>query len=227
VTGLDQQLGAIEQSLRHGSYRPGPWSRFVDEAMRRPITERRSVADHATRASELLHRRHRRPEIRMSLGALLGVLVAGGGFALVEAGRNSGGAVFLTGTVMLIVALQPLMKTSVGLLLGLRFSGVYLRGIEPRVKLRYGTYLAASRPSRVVFHLAGTVGSPAGAAWAWYRATGNASGTGAIVALFWALLAVQLLTFVLGVTGHGRRQARISSGGMAGKEIRAALRRST
>jgi hypothetical protein len=226
VNKLDRQLEAIEKSLLDGSYRPGPWGRFVDEAMRRPRTERRSVADQATRVSELLHRRHGRPETRTSIGVLIGLLAAGAGFALVEMGRDSGGIVLLTGAVLLIVALQPLFKMSVGFVLGLRFSSTYLRGIEPRAKLRYGTYLAATRPSRIAFHLSGTVGSPAGAAWAWLRAAPDTSGTTIAAVLFWVLVAVQLLTLVLGLTGRGRQLARISSGGMMGKEIRAALRRS-
>jgi len=223
VDSLDRQLEAIETSLLDGSYRPGPWGRFVDEAMRHPSAERRSAAERATRVSELLHRRRGRPEIRMAIGALIEVLAVGTGFVLVEMGRQPGGVVLLSGAILLIVALQPLVKTSVGLLLGFRFSGLYLRGVEPRTKLRYGTYLSATRRSRIAFHLAGTVGSPAGAAWAWQRAAAGASGTAVAAALFWALVAVQLMALLLGVIGRGRRLVRISSGGMVGREIRAAL----
>jgi len=173
----------------------------------------------------MLHRRHHRPEIGLRVGGLIGAAVAAAGFALVELGRVGDESQSLLGAALLIIALQPLVKTCVGFKLGIRFSGIYLRGFEPRVKLRFGAYLASPVGSRVAFHLAGVVGSPAGAAWAWQRATGAEPSTSVIAVAFWILIAIQLVILMLGLTGRGHRLARVSSGGMAGEEIRSALTR--
>jgi len=220
---LGRRLDVIEDALERGAYRPGMWSRFVAEATRSSRVERRSVADRAGRASEILHRRRCRPEIGLGAGGLAGIIAAGAGFALVEATRDSGGPLLVVGAALLIVALHPLVKTGIRPELGIRFSGVYLRGVEPRVKLRFGTYLAAPAGSRIVFHLGGAIGSPLGAAWVWRQAAGSGSAATAVAVIFWVLVAIQVVTLTLGLGGRGRRLARISSGGTAGAEIRSAL----
>ncbi len=48
--------------------------------------------------------------------------------------------------------------------LGIAYDYAYLFHIEPRFKMSYGTYLAAPRWARIVFHLSGIVGSPLGLA---------------------------------------------------------------
>lgn len=230
MSDLERQLESIEDSLRRGVYRGGPWSRFVTEASLRSQAERRAIVEDVSRVSEMLHRRHRRPEVGLIVGSLLATAAATAGVVLIELGLNGDGSQFVAGAVLLIIALQPLTKTCIGLLAGIRFSGVYLRGVEPRVKLRFGTYLAAPAGGRIVFHLAGTVGSPAAAAWAWWRAAGTDTAgieiAGVVIAIaFWMLVAIQLVTLTLGVSGRGHRLTRVSSGGMAGKEIRAAFAR--
>jgi hypothetical protein len=225
VGDLGRRLDDIEETLQRGTYRPGMWSRFVADATLSSRAQRRAVADRAGRISETLHRRLTRPEVGLGAGGAAGVVAAGIGIAAVEASRDGSGPLLIVGAALLVVALQPLVKTGVGLLLGIRFSGVYLRGVEPRVKLRFGTYLAAPAASRIVFHLGGTVGSPLGASWAWWRAAGAGSATTAVAVAFWLLVGIQVSTLTLGLTGRGRRLARITSGGTAGAEIRAAFLR--
>jgi hypothetical protein len=225
VRDLGHELETIEDALRQGVYRGGPWSRFVTEASQRPRAERRAIVEDVNRVSELLHRRHRRPEVGLIVGSLVAIAAVAAGVVLIELGRNGDGSQLVAGAVLLVIAVQPLIKTCSGLLAGIRFSGVYLRGVEPRVKLRFGTYLAAPVGSRIVFHVAGTVGSPAAAAWASWRAAGIDTAGVAIALAFWMLVAIQLVTLTLGLIGRGQRLTRASSGGMAGREIRGMLRR--
>ena len=64
------------------------------------------------------------------------------------------------GAMVWMATLQPLIKLMAGRLLGVQYDYFYLLAIEPRIKMRYGTYLTRPRLFRVIVHLAGTIGSP-------------------------------------------------------------------
>ncbi|MEK9868615.1 MAG: hypothetical protein VW831_02735 [Gammaproteobacteria bacterium] len=64
------------------------------------------------------------------------------------------------GFIALAASLQPLIKVSTGLVLGVRYSYAYLWYFEPRFKMAYGTYLLLTRHQRMCLHLAGSVGTP-------------------------------------------------------------------
>ncbi len=133
----------------------------------------------------------------------------------------------LVSAVILATTLQPVIKTSIGQALGIRYSYAYLRGVEPRFKMRYGTYLAASRWRRVLFHLSGTVGSPLALWLVSSLAAQNLKVVSICNALFWIIVGMQVIPFVAGLSGLRRLGpiglVRVTSGGGAGVELREAL----
>jgi hypothetical protein len=62
--------------------------------------------------------------------------------------------------IALALCLQPGIKLLVGILLGIRYSYVYLWFFEPRFKMSYGTYLATPTWARVLFQFFGSIGTP-------------------------------------------------------------------
>jgi len=174
------------------------------------------------------HRRH--PVRTCSLGVAVGLELAAtvGGGALLWLGlaiRSNAAA--LVALVIWITTFQPLLKLAVGLALGVRYDYAYLLGVEPRIKMRFGTYLAASRPARILLHLSGCIGSPL-AAWVVSRLARPTLPLTATVAtaLFWSIAGLNaglLLAGVVGARHIGKVRIAISSGGRAGMELREAL----
>lgn len=128
--------------------------------------------------------------------------------------------------IVWVTTLEPLCKMAVGSGLGIRYDYAYLRGIEPRFKMCYGTYLAASRPARIVLHLSGCVGSPL-AAWLVARLTAARIPLAATIAtvVFDVIVAVNaglFLAAVVGIRRLGSFPLAASSGGAAGSELRQA-----
>jgi hypothetical protein len=227
---LRAALQRIEADLEGGTYRPGPWDSFLRKAGRSPRRERMVLAADVSRVSDELHLRNGRatlglvPAIALELGAtILGALL------LVIGLRLESNLAMIASGIVLATAVQPLLKMAVGHPLGIRYSYAYLLGIEPRFKMRYGTYLAAEPWQRVVLHLGGTIGSPLAlfmvgslarvrlplAAWV-------------SMALFWVVLAMQVIPFLAGMLGVRRLgpiQVRQTSGGAAAAELREARRR--
>jgi hypothetical protein len=63
-----------------------------------------------------------------------------------------------------VSSFRPLIKVGSRTALGIAYGYTYLsRGIEPRFKTDFGSYLALSAWKRMIFHLSGTLGSPLGA----------------------------------------------------------------
>jgi hypothetical protein len=165
----------------------------------------------------------------MRLDAALAVELAAvlmGGVSLVW-GRNVGyDPAAIAALLLWVTSLQPLLKVSVGMALGIRYEYAYLLGIEPRFKMRYGTYLAAPRWARIVLHLSGCVGSPL-AAWLVARFSDSllvASTISRIVA--WGIVAVNGMLFAVAFAGKrrlGRASLDTASGGAAAFELREVL----
>ena len=61
---------------------------------------------------------------------------------------------------MLALCLQPLIKISMGIILGVRYSYVYLWYVEPRFKMSFGTYYKLERWQKLVLQLSGSIGTP-------------------------------------------------------------------
>lgn len=218
-------LAAIEQALDDGTYRAGPWRRFLEQAERLPRGEREALSEAVSRVSDRLHRRRGRPAIPLPAAlAAEAALVGAGGLALQQALQRRSDLLALGAMTAWVTAFQPLVKVAAGSALGIRFSYAYLFGVEPRFKLRYGTYLAAPKAARVAFHLAGAVGSPL-AAVLLARILRRPLPLAARVCdgVFWAVMGVNAAMFAAGVAGW-KKVAGVpvgaSSTGAAARELR-------
>lgn len=226
---LSEALRRIENGLDTGTYGPGQWAAFLLAATRQPRVERVAISDHVSRVSDKLHLRRGRRTLAFRLGILVEAIATGIGVLLLAIGVGRGSNVFaLASAFILMATLQPLIKTSVGQALGIRYSYAYLWGVEPRFKMRYGTYLAAPRWRRVLFHLSGTLGSPFALWLVGSLATRKMTVTASIcTALFWVLVGIQVIPFAAGLAGLRRLgpvgPVTVASGGGAGVELREAF----
>lgn len=228
MDSLRSKLAAIEDDVEAGRYRPGPWAQFLRAARRLPRAERLALAADVSRVSSMLHRRHTR--WLMPVFPALAIEVAGtaAGGALLSLGLSfQSDFAALAAMLVWVTTFQPLLKVGTGLVLGVRYEYAYLAGIEPRFKMRYGTYLAAPRWARVVLHLAGCVGSPLGA-WVVARIVRPVLPLTAALSMaaFWIMMAINTTAFVAALAGMrrlGPLRSETSSGGAAGLELREAF----
>lgn len=225
-------LRQIERDLDAGTYQPGPWAEFVREANRCPQHERVALAEDITRVSNKLHRRNGRKTLSFPLAIGLEWLMAGVGILLLRVALRRGSVLLLTlATNILAFTVQPIVKTSVGMLLGVRYAYGYAQGIEPRFKMRYGTYLAAPHWKRVLLHLSGTVGTSLALGLVADQAQPRFPKSALVCRVFvWVQTLIQVVPFLAALTGMQRSRAmtkmvRESSSGQAGSELRAALMR--
>ncbi|MFQ5664965.1 MAG: hypothetical protein ACE5I7_00885 [Candidatus Binatia bacterium] len=225
---LRAKLASIERSLDAGGYRPGTWQTFVRRVQNRPRSERVALAAGISRVSQKLHRRTGRRTLPVAVAVALELAATALGAVLLAVGLRSRSSTAVLGAAAVwVVTFEPLLKLLVGTVLGVRYDYAYLRGIEPRFKMRYGTYVAAARAGRIVLHLSGTIGSPL-AAWLVRRLVGPTLVAAAAVCgvTFWALVALNGALFVAGLAGVrriGGIPVGVSSGGAAAVEIRQAL----
>lgn len=226
MSDLRASLEQIEADLDQGTYRPGPWAAWLRRARALPQPERMSIAADVSRVSDKLHLRQARRKISYASGLGLEIVATIAGVWLLATGlRETSATPVLIGALLLTMTMQPLVKISVGTVLGIRYSYAYLWGAEPRFKMRYGTYLAASRWKRVLLHLAGTVGSVLALAVAHSLAEPELPSTATILrVLLWIVVALQVLPFLAGIAGL-RRLGPLgpptnTSGGAAGVELR-------
>ena len=110
-----------------------------------------------TRISNKLHRRNRFAEASIRTGLLIECLLFT--TSILSIGAESS-LVRLISIVLLALCLQPLIKTSAGLLVGVRYSYVYLWYFEPRFKMQFGTYQKLERWKKIVVQLLGSIGTP-------------------------------------------------------------------
>ena len=231
MSDLRAQLDAIERSIDGGTYRAGEWQRFLERAARAATVERRALEETVTRVSEKLHARKagRTATAQQglafeSLAAILGLVVLAAAAALERA------SLVIVAAVLLGTALQPLLKTSTGIALGMDYAYAYLWRGEPRFKLRFGGYLAAPRWRRLVLHLSGTLGTPIATVLCSAVAAPSHPTLGRVLAWLAVLhLVFQAGIVVLAAAGVHRMPllgiVRLTSAGAAGFELRATLRR--
>lgn len=226
---LRERLEAVERSLDEGSYRPGPWQAFLEDASRAPREAMAALEDDVTRVSDKLHRRVRRPALAWERGLALEILGALAGLLVLALGARSLPAL-IAAAAILGTTLEPLLKVATGLSLGMRYSYAYLARGEPRFKLRFGGYLAAPPGRRILFHLLGALGTPLGLFLVARVAAPAHATLGAL--LGWIVLAHLLFQAVLlALSAAGVRRLpiigppRLASAGAAGWELRALLLR--
>jgi hypothetical protein len=162
---LRDRLATIEAALDRGDYKPGPWRRLVDELRDSPQAERIALAPDVNRVSSKLHRRQPRRTIGL-LGAVLLEALGGilGGVLVAAALKHGSTLLALVGMGLWVMSFEPLLKLSVGTALGVEYEYAYLYGgVEPRFKMKFGSYLTISPLRRAIVQFAGTLGSPLGA----------------------------------------------------------------
>ncbi len=228
---VQAQLDAIEAEIRHGRYRTGEWSRLLAALRMQPRPVRRACSAQVSRISDELHQRTHSRRISFTVGLTLEIVATAVGAALLWHAVSAGSPIeAIVAAIIWIVTLQPLVKLVVGGAFGIRFSYAYLYGVEPRFKMFYGTYLELPRARRILFHLSGMLGSPFGAGLVWLFVRRTMPATAIVcAAAFWLLLIFNLAILGAGMAGArtmlGRVPIRLSSGGVAGQELREALRR--
>ncbi len=225
---LRGRLAAIERAVDDGSYRPGPWHALIHDVRNAMFFERAAIADDISRVSRKLHLRKPRRRAAMNIGLLMEIATTmiGGMLMILGVAMHSGVLAFL-GALLWMIAFEPLIKLMVGRAMGVHYDYFYLFGIEPRLKMRYGTYLSRPRLLRIIVHLSGTIGSPL-AAWLTYWMLSQAQPGAAALCYgaFWILVIINVVNFVaplLGVHRIGPMPLSMSSAGSAAMEIREGL----
>lgn len=224
------QVLAVERSIDDGSYRAGPWAEATRRAGALPREQRLALAEDISRVSDKLHR-HNHPgrKVGAGLGVVLELIGTADGLVGVYLGLRWDLPILVwVSTFVMCATLQPLVKMLVGRLLGVRYSYFYLHFIlEPRVKMRYGTYLALSTTGRVIVHFAGMIGSPgAFLVIAPYIADRMPVTAKLCTGFGWGFVGLNLMFFVLAFAGV-RRVEQLFSGGAAAREIRNSFRART
>ena len=226
MSDLEQLLAEIEDALDSNTYSRGRWEVLLERAAAASPDELIPLESSITRVSEKLHQRTSPSTMPFERALAFEILASLGGFAILTVAASTGSAVgFVAAAVCLVVTVQPILKVATGMAFQLAFAYAYLWGVEPRFKLKYGTYLAAPRWKRVSFHVSGMLGSPF--AWLIVAVVARPSHPTLSGVLSW--LAVVHMAFVVGqfllaVAGVRRVPLigllRLGSGGAAGWELR-------
>ena len=183
-----------------------------------------------SRVSRKLHLRNGRRTVSLAFGLASEVAAAMFGAILLALSLRLGSnSLAIAAAVIWATTFQPLLKFAAGRMLGVEYEYLYFfLGSEPRLKMRYGTYLALPRSSRVVLHLCGIVGSPLGFVLpALYVHARLPVAEITCLVLFFAIVTLNLGLFIAGlmdVRAAGKLKSMATSGGMAGLELREALR---
>jgi hypothetical protein len=219
---------AIERAVDEGTYRPGPWHALVRDIRNSVFFERAAVADDVSRVSRKLHLRRGRRWVAMNTGILLemGATMVGAGLIMAGAATRSN-LLAAIGALVWMATFQPLIKLIAGRLLGIQYDYFYLWAIEPRIKMRYGTYLTRPRLFRVIVHLAGTIGSPLAAYVAYLLLARSLPGAAMFcLVAFWIVVIINVVNFIAALLGAhrlGPLPLSLSSAGSAAQEIREGL----
>jgi len=155
---ISQQLDEIESALDTGSYQRGQWQRLLRRLDHSGQATVVSLGNQITTVSNKLHRHNNGfPELPVSYGFSLELILFGASLACLT---TSSDLVQLLGVGLLALCLQPGIKIITGLILGVRYSYVYLWYFEPRFKMAFGTYLLLTHKQKVILHAMGSVGTP-------------------------------------------------------------------
>lgn len=161
--GIKAELDAIERTLDDGTYKPGPWAKLLKRIEALPREERITLAEDVSRVGDKLHsRNHTGKKVSVRTGVIIELMFTIDGIVCLYYGLKwQNGWVLALGAFVLCYTMQVLTKMAMGTICGVKYSYFYRDFVvEARVKMRYGTYLAASRFARLCVHIAGTAGSP-------------------------------------------------------------------
>ncbi|NJP05457.1 MAG: hypothetical protein HC837_07465 [Chloroflexaceae bacterium] len=212
-------LQQVETQLDQKTYQPGAWQAFLRTARRQPRVARQAIRDDVSRVSEKLHLRGGRRTMPVKTALILeGAVTAGGVLLLVTGLARSSPVLVLAAAGTLSFTAQPLIKTTLARLLGVRYAYAYLQYIEPRFKMHYGTYLASPRWKRVLVQLGGTPGSPLAFALVGIVSSRRTPQAASICGkLAWLTVVLQVFPFSAGLLGvHSLGPLKITTGTSAG-----------
>ena len=147
----------IESALDAGTYQIGGWQKCLVEIASLDGRASSMLGQDLTRISNKLHRRNRFPEAQAWMGFVFEYLLLVTSFFLMTTEST---LLRLISIVLLALCLQPLIKVSAGLLLGVRYAYVYLWYFEPRFKMQFGTYYSLERWKKLALQLSGSIGTP-------------------------------------------------------------------
>jgi len=226
AASIRERLAEIEREVASNSYSVGGWTRLTREIRALPDSVREALAPDVSRVSNELHARSHPRRFPLHYALLGEGLATATGGVLLGFGLSHDHPIAVVAAALIWAAtFQPLLKMTVGNVLGILHSHAYLEfGIEPRFKMLYGTYLAAPRWARVIFHFSGMFGSPIGAYAVWCAADASSIApwvTYILAITFWlTLLNIVLFPLrMMGVRRLGSFRVATSSGGAAAEEI--------
>lgn len=150
-------LDQIEKDLDAASYCVGDWQKCLRVLKGLEQGQSAMLSQDLTRVSNKLHRRNRFYEAPAWVGFIFEYFLLAASLLAMSAE-----SVFLrlASVVLLALCLQPLLKTYTGLLLGVRYSYVYLWYFEPRFKMQFGSYHQLDHWKKLVLQLSGSLGTP-------------------------------------------------------------------
>ena len=228
LDAIRQRLEKIEQDLHGGRYQAGHWEALIRQVKSGSADIRCALTEDLSRASRSLHLRSGRRTLPLANGIAAELFATALGAALLWfafAARSSAAAV--AAVFIWVATFQPLLKIIVGTMLGVRYEYAYLLGIEPRFKMQFGTYVAASRWKRIALHTSGMIGSPLAAALVAMMVRGRLPVAAAVSWIVFGLVAavnvVMMIAALAGIRRVGPLRTADGSGGAAGWELREAL----
>ncbi|HXZ87310.1 MAG TPA: hypothetical protein VEF07_01990 [Candidatus Binataceae bacterium] len=228
LSELYKRLATIEDDVDAGRYRPGPWESLLRTLRERPRAEREEIADAVARVSRKLHMRggRRTIEVGSAITVELAATIAGA-VLLIVAFATASNLLAIVSVSIWATTFQPLIKLACGRALGVRYDYAYLWALEPRLKMDFGSYIAAPRAARILLHLSGTVGSPL-AVWIVWLLLPPGMALARILCWYamWVLIGINAVTLIVGLAGIRRLggfRMRDSSSGAAAAELREAV----
>ncbi|MFT4713802.1 MAG: hypothetical protein ACJAVI_002969 [Candidatus Azotimanducaceae bacterium] len=152
-----QMLDQVERDLDSMTYRVGDWQKCLKCLKGMEVGESSLLSQDLTRVSNKLHRRNQFLEAPAWVGFIFEYLLLASSLLAMTADSI---LLLIVSVVILALCLQPLIKTYTGLLLGVRYSYVFLWYFEPRFKMQFGSYHELVRWKKLLLQLSGSVGTP-------------------------------------------------------------------
>ncbi len=228
MDSIQERLLAIEKDLDSDEYRKGNFQSLVRDIERLDEEDRKALAGDVSRVSNKLHARNGFLSFPFALGYCVEVVL----FVLSLFLMGQDGLIYkLVGVGFLALSLQPLVKVTTGLLLGVTYEYTYLWFFEPRFKMRYGSYVALPGSFRVILNLVASLPTPV-AMWVGYQVLMENSflSTAALI-LFFLAVALQIGAFIAELAGLRMvgpfRLSQLTSPATAAAELKKLLARSS
>ena len=157
ILEVRQAMDQIERDLDAGIYQVGGWQKCLAQIKDLDEGASSMLSPDLTRISNKLHRRNRFPEVQAWMGFVFEYVLLATSILLMTAEST---LLRLVSVILLALCLQPLIKISAGLLLGVRYAYVFLWYVEPRFKMQFGTYQRLEKWKKLALQLSGSIGTP-------------------------------------------------------------------